>query len=474
VDQPFVSIGMPVYNAERYLSQALESLLAQDHSHFEIVISDNNSLDRTQEICHEFAARDQRIRYVRQPLNQGMPWNFAYVVREARGEYFTWAAHDDLFHPTFIRKCLELLAAHPGAICCCTEINFIDADGLPHPDWSKKQYSNIETLGMTPPQRIHELLNRDGWFASYGLMRLRDAKKMSLELRMYGYDVIQLEELLLLGDFVKVHEPLFRYRMTGPKSPTHYQAALNSETTSIAPTKTPYTNLATDLLQTVYRSHLTNEQKTEIFADFLLTISRSAKWWREEIISELDGQDRNLSEPEFVMLFALVLTRSLPTDEIKDNPLIKSICDLEKRGPSLVQVAEDLCIEAGIPVPTLAAYREALRLCAEGKLEEASEQFGRALRQRETSEIWCDWATVRLLCNEVMDAEMGLRQALRIDHYNTLANLKLGVLLARLDRNDEAILYLERCASGKTGEQLADVLRMLESCRSKVAAAAGT
>src|ERR1700730_6838139 len=105
--QPLVRLVFPVYNGEKFIRGALNSLLAQEYTHFELVISDNGSNDGTEEICREYQARDPRIRYIRHSENRGSPWNFAFVAREAQGEYFMWAAHDDLWHPKFIGKCLE-------------------------------------------------------------------------------------------------------------------------------------------------------------------------------------------------------------------------------------------------------------------------------------------------------------------------------------------------------------------------------
>jgi glycosyltransferase involved in cell wall biosynthesis len=468
--QPLVSIGMPIYNAEQYLGLALASLLAQDYAHFEMIISDNNSADRTEEICRQFAARDSRIRYIRQPQNQGMPWNFARVVHEARGEYFMWAAHDDLFHPSYIRKCLEKLAAHPEAICCCTEINFIDADGLPHSDWSNKKYSNLETLGMTPPQRIHELINLAGWFATYGLLRLENAKKMSLGLGVWGFDVILIEELLLLGDFVKVPEPLFSYRMAKSKSVADYQLAFNSEVNPLAPPKTPYADLAAHLLQTVYRSQLPGEQKLEIFADFLVTLSRPNHWWRAEIASELIGSSTNLRDSEFALLLAVLLSRSVPLATMKGNALIRAMYLPATDGKDLLQIAETLCTRAGIPLPLDGPYQKAVQHFCERQFEQASALFAEALRQRETSDIWCDWATVRLFCNDAAGAERGFRRALDLNAGNDLAALKLGVLLVRLERHADAVRFLEQCAPRQNEPQRTEVLQMLTTCRAKLAA----
>lgn len=69
--EPLISIGLPVYNGERHIRQALDSLLAQNYGDFELIISDNASTDETQQICLEYAARDERIRYYRNERDMG-------------------------------------------------------------------------------------------------------------------------------------------------------------------------------------------------------------------------------------------------------------------------------------------------------------------------------------------------------------------------------------------------------------------
>lgn len=106
---PRVSIGLPVYNGQQYLRQALDSLLAQTFHTFEVIISDNASNDATPEICRDYAACDPRIRYVRHDVNRGAAWNFNYVFGLARGVYFKWHAHDDMLEPTFLEQCVTIL-----------------------------------------------------------------------------------------------------------------------------------------------------------------------------------------------------------------------------------------------------------------------------------------------------------------------------------------------------------------------------
>jgi glycosyltransferase involved in cell wall biosynthesis len=93
---PTVSIGLPVYNGEKYIREALDSVLTQTFADFELIISDNASEDDTESICREYASRDERVRYIRQSRNIGALPNFLFVLHKATAEYFMWAAHDDV------------------------------------------------------------------------------------------------------------------------------------------------------------------------------------------------------------------------------------------------------------------------------------------------------------------------------------------------------------------------------------------
>lgn len=113
---PLVSIGVPVYNGAGTLRRTLESILAQTLVDFELIISDNASTDETAAICRDFAIRDARIRYVRQPRNLGAAFNFQYVIDQARGRYFLWAACDDVRTPDFLEENVRFLESHPDYV----------------------------------------------------------------------------------------------------------------------------------------------------------------------------------------------------------------------------------------------------------------------------------------------------------------------------------------------------------------------
>jgi glycosyltransferase involved in cell wall biosynthesis len=127
--RPTVSIGLPVYNGDEYLCAAIESALSQAYNNIELIISDNNSTDKTQELCLAYAATDHRVRYFRQDKNIGPQGNFHFVATKAEGELFTWLAHDDILEPHFISEAVEYILPRPEVKLVAGDFKLIDSDG---------------------------------------------------------------------------------------------------------------------------------------------------------------------------------------------------------------------------------------------------------------------------------------------------------------------------------------------------------
>jgi glycosyltransferase involved in cell wall biosynthesis len=132
---PNVSIGMPVYNGEKFIRAALDSLLAQTFTDFELIISDNASTDGTEFICREYAKKDERVRYVRQAVNIGGVANFQFVLDEAVGEYFMWAACDDWWSSRFLEELHLLLDNDENLIVAFSRIQHVHVDGTVFRDY---------------------------------------------------------------------------------------------------------------------------------------------------------------------------------------------------------------------------------------------------------------------------------------------------------------------------------------------------
>jgi glycosyltransferase involved in cell wall biosynthesis len=124
-----VTIGMPTYNAEDRILRSIDSLLAQNFSDFELIISDNASTDNTQQVCKKAAASDARIKYIRQPENLGQLGNFNYVIQAASGRYFMWAHDDDIYDARFISTLKPILDQNPDVGYVMSTINRVDENG---------------------------------------------------------------------------------------------------------------------------------------------------------------------------------------------------------------------------------------------------------------------------------------------------------------------------------------------------------
>lgn len=217
-DAPKVSIGLAVYNGEKYLEQAIESILSQTFGDFELIISDNASTDRTSEICMYYASRDARIRYSRNQTNIGGANNENLTFMLARGEYFRWAAHDDVCAPDLIRRLVQALDENPEAVLAMTIIMNINDKGEP---LGIVKRTNATT--GTPSQRFCSLTNFNHYCeATYGLIRSDVMRKTDLQRNYTDSDRTFLCQLSLMGRFILIDEVLFYRRLHSESSTQVY------------------------------------------------------------------------------------------------------------------------------------------------------------------------------------------------------------------------------------------------------------
>jgi len=212
---PRVSIGLPVYNGEKYLEQALKSLLAQALNDFELIIGDNGSTDRTEEICLAFAERDPRISYYRHESNLGAAYNFNFVFTQAEAPYFKWASYDDICAPEFLGRCVAALDADPGLVLCHTRTGIIDENGELLKD-------DTHVLRLDSPKssvRFHDLcVVRHPCVIVFGVIRSEILAKTPLIGSYVGSDRVLLGELGLHGRMCQLPERLFFRRRHGETS----------------------------------------------------------------------------------------------------------------------------------------------------------------------------------------------------------------------------------------------------------------
>lgn len=209
MESRLVSIGMPVYNGGEDLRRALDSILAQTHANFELIISDNASTDElTKLLTEEYARRDSRIRLTRQPHNQGILANFLWVVDQARGDYFMWAAHDDTWSPNYIASLAKSLDDAPDAVLA-TPRTMIDV--------ATRTGGSFEKVIPPAPngdrwQTLDLFLTISGvWI--YGLFRTDWIKRTSPEFGKYS----------VLGDHIWLYGMLLQERVVGTDEAIYYR-----------------------------------------------------------------------------------------------------------------------------------------------------------------------------------------------------------------------------------------------------------
>lgn len=203
-----MSVGLPVYNGERFLARAIDSYLAQDYGDFELVISDNASTDATEEICRGYARRDPRVRYHRNPANLGARANFDRVFRLSSGEYFKWAAHDDWCAPEFLGRCVAVLDEEPETVLCFTAQAVTDGDGT-------VLEVTREDLDRAASPDLRERFHTVMWSLSdctapiFGLMRSTALARVGALPNVPEPDRVVIIQLALLGRIRQLAEPLF-------------------------------------------------------------------------------------------------------------------------------------------------------------------------------------------------------------------------------------------------------------------------
>ena len=207
---PPLTIGLPVFNGERYLGEALDSILGQTFGDFLLVVSDNASTDSTGEIVRRYAESDERVQYSRSPENRGAVWNFNHVFAGCRSPFFKWAASDDVLAPTCVERCLETLRDAPARVVLAyPRTRMIDADGNVLGDMEDR----LDIRASSPHARLRRVvMNAVYGNVIFAVMR-SDAVRLTHGHGAYpSSDRVLLAELAMLGEFWEVPEPLFLRR----------------------------------------------------------------------------------------------------------------------------------------------------------------------------------------------------------------------------------------------------------------------
>jgi glycosyltransferase involved in cell wall biosynthesis len=209
VPDSLVSVGLPVCNGAPYLADALDSLLAQTYRRIEILVADNASSDATPSICKTAARRDTRVHYYRHEARRSAAGNFEFVRHLALGEYFMWAAHDDLRHPDQVRILLQALQTTPRAVLAFCRTRIIDAAGRLI-RWADFYDADIESEDVV--DRVASFAAEPLRVPIYGLIPVPIIRAAPPLPETPDADGIFLFRLALNGPFAPVEEDYFSYR----------------------------------------------------------------------------------------------------------------------------------------------------------------------------------------------------------------------------------------------------------------------
>lgn len=206
---PLLSVGLPVYNGAKWIEQAIDSMLNQSMTDFELIISDNASTDGTESICRGYAERDSRVHYHRNAVNIGLYPNFNRVFELGTGKYFKWAADSDYCLDGFFAKCIAILESEPEVVLAYTRASFL-LKSYAGREMQMEYFDDFHLQDERPSTRFRKYLNREKYNnIMHGIIRSAALRETRLHMPWAGSDINMVAELSLRGKFAEVPERLF-------------------------------------------------------------------------------------------------------------------------------------------------------------------------------------------------------------------------------------------------------------------------
>lgn len=202
---PRLSIGLPVYNGEEFLAESLDSLLEQTFDDFELIITDNASVDGTEAICRRYARMDSRVRYLRLPENIGCAPNHNLAFAHARGELFKWASDDDLYARDLLQRCVDALDENPDAVLAHSWTAMIDPAGAV----TQAVRYPLASAAASAPERFASMLFASGGDDDNGVVRAKVLRAVAPHGSYHHADRVIVAELVLHGRFLQVPDWLY-------------------------------------------------------------------------------------------------------------------------------------------------------------------------------------------------------------------------------------------------------------------------
>lgn len=215
---PRVSIGMPVRNGQKFIRQALDSLLAQTYTDFEINITDNASTDQTEAICREYMQRDARVHYFRNAKNLGPAENYNECFRKSSGEYFRWHAHDDMCAPEYLARCVQVLDSDPSVVIAYPSTITVDEEGRTLEEYSFRPGADLPRASERFRQLVLVNHRKHRAVEIFGLMRAAALRSIPPQGAYARSDSVILARMALRGRFLELPDRLFLSRSHASQS----------------------------------------------------------------------------------------------------------------------------------------------------------------------------------------------------------------------------------------------------------------
>lgn len=276
---PKISLGMPVFNGKNYIEQAIRSILEQTYSDFELIISDNASDDGTEDICRYYTGIDDRVRYFRNDTNIGAAKNFNHTVLHAKGEFFKWAAHDDMLAPDYLNLCLQVLENDESLILCFPQTILVDDCGH---TIGRYEVSMKNISSESPVVRFRDLVLINHWgIEIFGLFRKRVLDAGELLSDYPGSDRTFMAELSLIGRFYEIPEYLFLSRDHCERSTrigTIHSRAGWWDTKNSGQTVFPQWRLFIELARCVNKVPLSGRERRACYLCLLRWLTSNLNW----------------------------------------------------------------------------------------------------------------------------------------------------------------------------------------------------
>ena len=227
--RPTVTVGIPVFNGARFIRHAVESVLAQSFTDYELLISDNASVDGTAAICAEFAANDRRVKFVQQDRNRGPFWNLKFVTERATGGFLVWLAHDDALHRLYVEECVAYLERNPRAVIVTGDFRIVDESG------NQIDMEVLQSIREDIPwvQRCSQFFRypiySNVFYAFYGMIRADACRAVMNSVKEPKYmsqiELPVLSRLATMGEITSLPTALRDYRRV---STSLYHSEMNS------------------------------------------------------------------------------------------------------------------------------------------------------------------------------------------------------------------------------------------------------